>query len=77
MDYKEFKERVESLDIPWMVEVNHVWCPLYKMTKENGFVIQGNKDFTSLSEEYHLNEMYDFIINYNENFKSIPNIDYI
>ena len=68
MDYKEFKEKVESLDIAWTVEPNYIWCPLY-MTKKEGNVVKGNMNYTYKENEDILKEIFDVILEMNKDTK--------
>lgn len=73
MDYKTFKEKVESLDIPWSVNTHSIYCPLYMKPKDGnrmygaGFNHPGNQDM--------LDEIYENIITTNAKTKVFD--DYI
>lgn len=60
MDYKTFKEKVESLDIPWSVNTHSIYCPLY-MTLNDGNRMYG-VGFNHIGNRELLDEIYENII---------------
>jgi hypothetical protein len=65
MSFEEFKEKLKKLDIPWDIDSNHCWNPLY-MKKSQGYVIKGRNNFQSQNMENVFQKIYNGIIEDNK-----------